>query len=78
MLGEIYMALTIAVLGALLVSVLSIVIILLVNNTDLKRSLKSAETELAAARSELAARTGNKHNDSTLEKAMKNDKSASR
>ena len=54
------MALTIAVLGALLVSVLSIVIILIVKNTDLRSRLKSTETELAAARSDLSALTGRK------------------
>jgi hypothetical protein len=67
------MALTIAVLGALLVSVLSIVIILLVKNSDLRSSLKSTETELAAARSELSALTGKKHKDVTLRKDMQHE-----
>ena len=55
------MALTIAVLGALLVSILSIVIILLVKNSELREKLKSTEKELAAAHTDLSALTGKKH-----------------
>ena len=67
------MALTIAVLGALLVSVLSIVIILLVKNTELRSQLKSTETELAAARADLSTLTGKKNKDVTLRKDMKRE-----
>jgi hypothetical protein len=67
------MALTIAVLGALLVSVLSIVIILLVKNAELREKLKSTEKELAAAHAELSELTGKKHKEGTLRKDIKRE-----